>query len=133
MNVRGIVDEATAGEGRALIRQTFASKDTAAVEGLVKRLEAVLGLARLEWPPSLLRAFWEELMEAEPGRARGPIHEARWLNLLGFCLRPGLRDCRGRLAGGADVAIVRKESRARAQRALPGGVVDSLAADRGGD
>ena len=28
-------------------------------------------------------------MELEPARARSPIHEARWLNLLGFCLRPG--------------------------------------------
>ena len=28
-------------------------------------------------------------MEIEPARARSPIHEARWLNLLGFCLRPG--------------------------------------------
>ena len=28
-------------------------------------------------------------MEVEPGRRRSPIHEARWLNLLGFALRPG--------------------------------------------
>ena len=85
----GIVDEDTAAGGRALLRDTFEGKDTAAVENLVKRLETALDLARLAWPPSLLRAFWEELMELEPARTRGPIHEARWLNLLGFCLRPG--------------------------------------------
>ena len=28
-------------------------------------------------------------MEVEPGRRRSPVHEARWLNLLGFALRPG--------------------------------------------
>ncbi len=85
----GIVDEETAAQGRAIIRDTFEGKDTAAAESLVKRLEAAVGLARLEWPPSLLRAFWEEVMELEPARTHGPIHEARWLNLLGFCLRPG--------------------------------------------
>ena len=85
----GIVDEETAALGRTLIRDTFSGKDTAAVEGLVKRLETTLDSPRLEWPPSLLRAFWEEGLKLEPNRARSPIHEARWLNLLGFCLRPG--------------------------------------------
>ena len=28
-------------------------------------------------------------MEFEPGRRRSAVHEARWLNLLGFALRPG--------------------------------------------
>ncbi len=28
-------------------------------------------------------------MELEAGRRRSPVHEARWLNLLGFALRPG--------------------------------------------
>ena len=28
-------------------------------------------------------------MEVEAGRRRSPVHEARWLNLLGFALRPG--------------------------------------------
>ena len=38
---------------------------------------------------SLLRRIWEMLMELEPGRRKSPPHEARWLNLLGYCLRPG--------------------------------------------
>ncbi len=75
--------------GRALIRESFEGKDTAAVEGLVKRLAAALGVPRLEWPPSLLRALWEQVLDLEPARTRGPVYEARWLNLLGFCLRPG--------------------------------------------
>jgi hypothetical protein len=29
------------------------------------------------------------LMELEPGRRKSPAHEARWLNLLGYSLRPG--------------------------------------------
>jgi hypothetical protein len=56
---------------------------------LVKRLEETLTLRRREWPMTLLRAFWETLMEAEAGRRRGAEHEQRWLYLLGFSLRPG--------------------------------------------
>ncbi len=57
--------------------------------GLVKRLTATLGMDRRNWPSSLLRRIWETLMEVAQGRRRSQIHEARWLNLLGFSLRPG--------------------------------------------
>jgi hypothetical protein len=55
----------------------------------MKRLSEVIALPRSDWPPSLLRAIWSELMELNDGRRRSPQHEARWLNLVGFCLRPG--------------------------------------------
>jgi len=58
-------------------------------EELVKRLAGAIGASRNEWPASLLRRMWEALIEREPGRRKGPVHEARWLNLLGFALRPG--------------------------------------------
>ena len=38
---------------------------------------------------SLLRRIWEALVEDEAGRRRSAAHEARWLNLLGYALRPG--------------------------------------------
>ena len=44
---------------------------------------------RDDWPASLLRHLWESLLETEPGRRLSPQHEARWLNLTGFALRPG--------------------------------------------
>ena len=46
-------------------------------------------MTRQEWPSSLMRGFWETLMEVEAGRRIGVEHESRWLNLTGFCLRPG--------------------------------------------
>ena len=55
----------------------------------MKRLVETLGIERGEWPTTLLRQLWEALMEVESGRARSPQHEARWLNLTGFALRPG--------------------------------------------
>jgi hypothetical protein len=46
-------------------------------------------MERGEWPTSLLRRIWESLIELEPGRRKSPLHEGRWLNLLGYALRPG--------------------------------------------
>jgi molecular chaperone DnaK (HSP70) len=56
---------------------------------LIKRLEEILGLPKDQWPPSALRALWEPLREVTDARARSPQHEERWLNLAGYCLRPG--------------------------------------------
>ena len=49
----------------------------------------MLGLEREEWPTSLLRQLWEPLIECESGRRISALHEARWLNLVGYSLRPG--------------------------------------------
>jgi hypothetical protein len=65
------------------------SRATDRPEGLVKRLVAATGMGRSAWPTSLCRRIWEALMEVEAGRRQSAVHEARWLNLLGFALRPG--------------------------------------------
>ncbi len=83
----GIIDEETAERCRERIREAFLANGDA--ETLVKQLETAAGMGRMDWPPSLLRSFWEELTGLEERRARSPAHEARWLNLLGFSLRPG--------------------------------------------
>ncbi len=85
----GIVDEALRARAAALIGEAFGPAGSLPPEALVKRLEAALELGRQEWPPTLLRALWEALLEVADGRRRSPAHEARWLNLLGFALRPG--------------------------------------------
>lgn len=56
---------------------------------IIKRLEEVLDVPRDQWPPSALRALWEPLRELADQRTRSPRHESRWLNLTGYCLRPG--------------------------------------------
>jgi molecular chaperone DnaK (HSP70) len=91
----GIVDEAVRARAAEAIQETFRPGPALGAgapeppQALVKRLEAVTELGRHEWPPTLLRAFWEVLREVADGRRRSPLHEARWLNLLGFALRPG--------------------------------------------
>jgi molecular chaperone DnaK (HSP70) len=85
----GVVDEGIVNECASLIRASFVKGSPHRPEGLIKRLEHATGLTRQEWPASLMRRFWEVLLEAESGRRLSDQHEARWLNLLGFCLRPG--------------------------------------------
>ncbi|MCB0075521.1 MAG: hypothetical protein KDE20_28905, partial [Caldilineaceae bacterium] len=46
-------------------------------------------MAKEDWPTTLIRTLADELLDAMDGRTITAEHEARWLNLLGFCLRPG--------------------------------------------
>jgi len=75
-----------------LIRGVFggsASGDALASETLVSQMEAALGARRDSWPISAIRGFADVLLEVAAGRKHSSRHEARWLNLSGFCLRPG--------------------------------------------
>jgi molecular chaperone DnaK (HSP70) len=56
--------------------------------GVMKALGAVLG-PRDSWSTTALRALWEPLKDLRGGRGKSPQHEARWLNLVGYTLRPG--------------------------------------------
>ena len=85
----GFVDEATWQACRTLIVNTFGPEGADKPEALSKRLVTAIGSSRQEWPTSLCRRIWEALLQVEPGRRRSQVHEARWLNLLGFALRPG--------------------------------------------
>jgi len=75
-----------------LIRGVFASSteaQAAAPESLVGQLETTLGVKRESWPIAVVRGFADVLLEVSAGRQKSPRHELRWLNLTGFCLRPG--------------------------------------------
>jgi hypothetical protein len=85
----GFVDEATWQECLAAIQQVFGPGGGERPEGLVKRLSAVTDMNRNAWPTSLCRRIAETLIQSEAGRRKSAVHEARWLNLLGFGLRPG--------------------------------------------
>ena len=88
---QGVVDEEVIARCRDLIQSTFGpANDPAHPPGpLIKRLEEIITTPRAEWPASLMRSLWETLMEVEAARRHSIEHEARWLNLTGFCLRPG--------------------------------------------
>jgi hypothetical protein len=71
----------------AMIPAVFSGE--AAPEELPAKLEQALGLGRNSWPLSAIRRLADALIELADGRKRSAAHELRWLNLCGFCLRPG--------------------------------------------
>ena len=72
----------------ALIPAAF-SNDTVEPAQLPARLEQALGLGRNSWPLSAIRKLADHMLELAEARKRSAAHELRWLNLCGFCLRPG--------------------------------------------
>ncbi|MEF9964545.1 MAG: Hsp70 family protein [Comamonas sp.] len=63
--------------------------DAKEVRQLRQVLERLLG-PRSSWDLGLLRAMFDALLARAKRRRRTPEHERAWLNLAGWCLRPGL-------------------------------------------
>ncbi|QMV72458.1 hsp70 family protein [Comamonas piscis] len=94
--------EDSADEARASLRQEQAiaqidrifgnqaqAVDAKEVRQLRQVLERLLG-PRNSWDLALLRAMFDALLARAKRRRRTPEHERAWLNLAGWCLRPGL-------------------------------------------
>jgi len=62
--------------------------DIKEVKQLRTQLEHLLG-SRESWTTPTLRRLFDALMERAKGRRRSSGHERAWLNLSGYCLRPG--------------------------------------------
>jgi hypothetical protein len=89
----GIVDSEVLNACDQVIKSAFDRSAGASVSAgpgsLVKKLKSASGIDRSQWPPSLLRALWQSLMNVIDGRKLSAAHETAWLNLCGYCLRPG--------------------------------------------
>ena len=86
--VETILENSILVAGESTIREAF-EREAVSIAALPRMLEERTGMSRADWPPVLLRRLWAALMEQQAARKQSPAHEARWLNLLGFCLRPG--------------------------------------------
>ncbi len=75
------------------IRAVFGSRskdaNPKAVKSLRADLEKTLNQPRNDWETHVLRALFDELLSCIKNRRRSENHERLWLNLTGFCLRPG--------------------------------------------
>lgn len=85
----GFLDESAWEEAVRVLQGCFGDEGKDDPEGLMKRLAEALGEAKEQWAPSTLRRLWQEAISLREGRRRSPKHEARWLNLVGYSLRPG--------------------------------------------
>lgn len=83
-----VVSDAAVAQCEELIEGTF-QKGSLAQEALPAKLEQTLGLGRNSWPLGAIRKFADKLLVLADGRKKSAGHEMRWLNLCGFCLRPG--------------------------------------------
>jgi len=99
-----IIEDAAMAAGEMLVRSVFASAGAPAAhpvasgqpgaaattpENLVAGLEQQFGYAKSAWPLGAIRRLADAVIDVAEGRRRSAAHEARWLNLFGFCVRPG--------------------------------------------
>jgi molecular chaperone DnaK (HSP70) len=84
-----IVSEEAVKSAAALVQSVFSATSTVAPEELPARLEQLLGLGRNSWPVAAARELADAFLTVVDGRRFSPAYEVRWLNLCGFCLRPG--------------------------------------------
>ncbi|MDE3196665.1 MAG: molecular chaperone DnaK, partial [Acidobacteriota bacterium] len=83
-----VVSQEAVDRASELVRDAF-TKGAIAPEELPAKLEAALGLGRNSWPVDVARKLADVFIELIETRKRGAAWEIRWLNLGGFCLRPG--------------------------------------------
>ncbi len=87
-----IFDESLVKNLRALVRAVFQENDGQKLDSLVKEIAAVIERPKEKWPLALIRSLADELLKMRNVRDASSKTESRWLNLTGFCLRPGFGD-----------------------------------------
>jgi hypothetical protein len=82
-------DQETLERVRQTVESLFGSEQMVAPKDAAGKLSEALGKKRQDWDPAVLRELWSGLMQFADYRKKSPSHEARWMNLVGWCLRPG--------------------------------------------
>jgi molecular chaperone DnaK (HSP70) len=86
------IDTRTLEVAAAIVRQGFESDDQRQVNALVNVLSEAVQTGKADYPLGLLRTVADTLLGLAPRRRATPAHEAVWLNLVGYSLRPGFGD-----------------------------------------
>lgn len=93
----GVVDESLVEGASTAVVRTFGTDEELENMGLtrlrpgdlVKSVVEAIGVSKNAAPITTLRRLAERTLELAAGRRLGASYEARWLNWLGFTLRPG--------------------------------------------
>ncbi|MFO7686873.1 MAG: Hsp70 family protein [Desulfobacterales bacterium] len=85
-----ILELAVVDAARDHLRQVLNGDDKTGVDKIVKKLSLTVDLPRDEWPLGFIRGLADDLLDLTTARTKGPEFESGWMNLLGFCLRPGI-------------------------------------------
>jgi hypothetical protein len=78
---------------RELVREAFAdgASDTLRIS-LARDISKHVERPKEQWPLTFIRRMADDLIEPESVRTGSAVSESRWLNFLGFCMRPGFAD-----------------------------------------
>jgi len=77
---------------REAVRQVFSTSLNKKPETLVQTITKLAERPKEKWPLSLLRELADLLLTLKKQRKISPAHESRWLNLMGYAVRPGFGD-----------------------------------------
>jgi molecular chaperone DnaK (HSP70) len=88
-----VLDQQLIDQAIDMVQQAFTKQSAeTSPPGLVKKIGKTVSLPKEKWPLGFIRVLGDELQPLATERKRGIDHESRWLNLTGFCLRPGFGD-----------------------------------------
>ena len=87
-----VYDDASINEACRVIETAFSSSAGNDLNRIAKTIEGVVEQRKMNWPLNFLRRLADKLIEMAPTRQISAEHEGRWLNLTGFCMRPGFGD-----------------------------------------
>ncbi len=71
------------------MESVFGDTPTVSPKQGIAFLSERIGLSRRDWSSTLLREMWRFLIAHPNYRKISAEHESRWLNMVGWCLRPG--------------------------------------------
>ena len=88
-----VFEESLVDEALCRIKETFSGRsgDITPVR-LVKAISEIVKRPREKWPLNFIRRMADQLSLYDITRKLSLDHEIRWLNLIGFCMRPGFGD-----------------------------------------
>ncbi|MDY0132752.1 MAG: Hsp70 family protein [Desulforegulaceae bacterium] len=86
-----VIENSKVMEVLSLVESAF-NGDKTKVNSVAKDVSRHLKMSRNKWPLMLIRKISDFLVDNSHLREKSPVHEARWLNFSGFCLRPGIGD-----------------------------------------
>ncbi len=90
---REVFDSDLVDQARAMIRRVFDDRGAGRrLEQVANQVAGLVDRPRQQWPLTFIRAMADELLDLQEVRGYTALHESRWLNFLGYCLRPGLAD-----------------------------------------
>ena len=88
-----IFDEAVVEAVCRKVESAFSDRaESRELASLVKEIASIVERPREQWPLSLIRTMADALLLQVSQRGARHLSESRWLNLMGYCLRPGIGD-----------------------------------------